>query len=66
MPGVPNDESHAYIKHGDTFTCLRSNEVILFHQINDHYCDCLDGTDEPSTSACPNNKYVCVCVCDFN
>ncbi|OQV12300.1 hypothetical protein BV898_13412 [Hypsibius exemplaris] len=36
----------------NSFTCLTSGEEVPANHINDEYCDCRDGTDEPSTSAC--------------
>jgi len=42
-------------KHDDQeFQCLYSKEFISFDAVNDNYCDCKDGSDEPGTSACSN------------
>nr|CDS26415.1 Glucosidase II beta subunit [Hymenolepis microstoma] len=41
------------------FTCLDKSATIPWHKVNDDYCDCLDGSDEPGTSACPDMKFYC-------
>lgn len=43
----------------DEFKCIKSEQHIPFDLINDDYCDCDDGTDEPSTSACVNGTFYC-------
>ncbi|XP_018569694.1 glucosidase 2 subunit beta [Anoplophora glabripennis] len=58
--GIHEQESRFYIPNNENkFNCIRSLEVIEFQKVNDDYCDCLDGSDEPGTSACPNGLFFC-------
>ncbi|KAK9464280.1 glucosidase II beta subunit-like-domain-containing protein [Lipomyces arxii] len=42
------------------WACLNHPEIIIpFSRVNDDYCDCPDGSDEPGTSACENGKFYC-------
>lgn len=47
---------------GEPFTCLDKSATIPWNKVNDDYCDCLDGSDEPGTSACPDMKFYCANV----
>ncbi|ESO97115.1 hypothetical protein LOTGIDRAFT_226808 [Lottia gigantea] len=56
--GVPASKA-SYYKPGETFKCITDGKTIPFEYINDDYCDCDDGSDEPGTSACPMMMFYC-------
>ncbi|KAM7436682.1 hypothetical protein ABFA07_013596 [Porites harrisoni] len=41
------------------FTCFDGSLTVPFNSVNDDYCDCADGSDEPGTSACSNGIFHC-------
>lgn len=41
------------------FTCFDGTVTIPFNYVNDDYCDCFDGSDEPGTPACLNGVFHC-------
>ncbi|KAH8808531.1 protein kinase-like protein C substrate [Xylogone sp. PMI_703] len=52
-PRGVSPEFAKFYKDKDTFTCIsHPNIKIPFPRVNDDYCDCPDGSDEPGTSAC--------------
>jgi protein kinase C substrate 80K-H len=58
--GVPDEKLKFYKpQEGDVFKCLDGSKVIPYSAVNDDYCDCPDGSDEPGTSACPNTTFYC-------
>eukprot|EP01105_Mastigella_eilhardi_P010832 TRINITY_DN250_c0_g2_i1.p1 TRINITY_DN250_c0_g2~~TRINITY_DN250_c0_g2_i1.p1 ORF type:complete len:348 (-),score=53.28 TRINITY_DN250_c0_g2_i1:53-1096(-) len=56
---APNAASKYAPATGGVFQCLGSKTVVPFSAVNDDYCDCPDGSDEPGTSACRNGKFYC-------
>lgn len=56
--GVPLSKKQFY-EEGKPFTCLDGSRTIPFDRVNDDYCDCQDGSDEPGTAACPNGNFHC-------
>ncbi|XP_006294933.2 glucosidase 2 subunit beta [Capsella rubella] len=52
----PLDEKYF---ESDVIRCKDGSKYFTRDRLNDNFCDCLDGTDEPGTSACPNGKFYC-------
>ncbi|KAF9651810.1 hypothetical protein BDM02DRAFT_3110284 [Thelephora ganbajun] len=44
------------------WSCLDESRSIPWSSVNDDYCDCPDGSDEPGTGACKNSTFFCVNV----
>ncbi|THU67882.1 hypothetical protein C4D60_Mb05t29400 [Musa balbisiana] len=53
---APQDEG--YYK-SDVIKCKDGSKKFTKQQLNDEFCDCPDGTDEPGTSACPEGEFYC-------
>ncbi|KAH0537889.1 glucosidase 2 subunit beta [Cotesia glomerata] len=56
--GIPQSKSPLYNPKKD-FSCLDGSRIITFDKVNDDYCDCGDGSDEPGTAACSNGYFFC-------
>lgn len=56
--GVALSKASLYVPDKD-FTCFDGTLTIPFAYVNDDYCDCQDGSDEPGTPACPNGTFHC-------
>ncbi|CAA0842078.1 protein kinase C substrate- heavy chain-related [Striga hermonthica] len=39
--------------------CRDGSKWFARDRLNDDFCDCTDGTDEPGTSACPTGRFYC-------
>lgn len=56
--GVPPVWHNKYLI--DKFVCDSGSVILDKAEVNDGYCDCLDNSDEPGTSACAGNKFSCI------
>lgn len=57
--GISPQDQNYYKTSSDTIKCKDGSKKFAKTQLNDDFCDCPDGTDEPGTSACPNGKFYC-------
>jgi len=58
LRGVHPSDAARY--SGKTFECKDGSKTDLpLSKVNDDYCDCADGSDEPGTSACENGLFFC-------
>ncbi|KAG0537300.1 hypothetical protein BDA96_03G137300 [Sorghum bicolor] len=55
--GIPPQDEAYY--RGGVIKCRDGSGRFSQDQLNDDFCDCPDGTDEPGTSACPEAKFYC-------
>ena len=55
--GAPVSRAASYAR--DPFTCLDGSASLPHSSLNDNYCDCVDGSDEPGTSACAGGSFWC-------
>ncbi|KDQ65053.1 hypothetical protein JAAARDRAFT_28714 [Jaapia argillacea MUCL 33604] len=56
---APNLLSRYTPSSKSTWKCLDGSKEIAWSAVNDDYCDCLDGSDEPGTGACPGTSFYC-------
>lgn len=46
----------SWMEPSQIFSCLHSEQKIYQKFVNDGFCDCEDGSDEPGTAACKNGS----------
>lgn len=60
LRGVDPAVAHLYdSSSGGGFSCRDGSKSVPFDHVNDNYCDCFDGSDEPGTSACGGGTFYC-------
>uniref|UniRef100_A0A7N0U9R1 Glucosidase 2 subunit beta n=1 Tax=Kalanchoe fedtschenkoi TaxID=63787 RepID=A0A7N0U9R1_KALFE len=57
--GVSPEDAKYYKSFGDSIKCKDGSNKFSRSHLNDDFCDCPDGSDEPGTSACPNGSFYC-------
>ncbi|CAN0365520.1 unnamed protein product, partial [Phaeothamnion confervicola] len=62
FPGVAKADAERYAaaKESGSFACIEGGKLVPTVFMNDEYCDCADGSDEPGTSACEKGRFYCV------
>lgn len=55
----PEDENYYKGLSSGAIKCKDGSKKFTKAQLNDDFCDCPDGSDEPGTSACPSGKFYC-------
>jgi protein kinase C substrate 80K-H len=58
--GIDPQRAQLYVSKNDKFTCFDGKKTVKYSQLNDDFCDCADGSDEPGTSACTNGRFYCI------
>ncbi|KII62061.1 Glucosidase 2 subunit beta [Thelohanellus kitauei] len=59
IKGVSKEMQNLYQSTNGKFKCLNDGKEVPYVYVNDDYCDCSDGSDEPGTSACNNGIFWC-------
>ncbi|CAG9466711.1 unnamed protein product [Pedinophyceae sp. YPF-701] len=59
LRGVPPERAQAFDPAVGDFECFDKSMKIARSRVQDNYCDCPDGSDEPGTAACPNGTFYC-------
>ncbi|XP_051151780.1 glucosidase 2 subunit beta isoform X2 [Andrographis paniculata] len=52
----PRDEKYY---EAEIIKCKDGSKSFTRDRLNDNFCDCVDGSDEPGTSACPSGTFYC-------
>eukprot|EP00004_Rigifila_ramosa_P028347 TRINITY_DN958_c0_g2_i5.p1 TRINITY_DN958_c0_g2~~TRINITY_DN958_c0_g2_i5.p1 ORF type:complete len:420 (-),score=115.67 TRINITY_DN958_c0_g2_i5:14-1273(-) len=61
LRGVPDSQRAAFLaaQKAEVFRCTDGSRAFSFSRVNDDFCDCADGSDEPGTAACPKGRFWC-------